>query len=168
MILRVISNLMPIGIHPLNLTLIGIHTVSDHIKGHTAAVLFRAIHDAVSNRGIRTIIKGQCHHRCIRIDITTAAGYHSIRNLTVPLLRSLCLRSSLSVISCLLVLCCLLSFRCASMILAASSCLCIPRLILGTGRLLPPLNQLHIRCRSGRHIIRIRRKRRPYRTDRRK
>ena len=114
MILRVISNLMPIGIHPLNLTLIGIHTVSDHIKGHTAAVLLRAIHDAVSNRGIRTIIKGQCHHRCIRIDITTAAGYHSIRNLAVPLLRSLCLRSSLSVISCLLVLCCLLSFRCAS------------------------------------------------------
>ena len=159
---------MPVGIHPLNLTLIGIYTISNHIKGHTAAILLRTIHDAVSDRCIWAIVKGQCHHRRIRIDISAAAGHLSLRNLAGGLLRLLCLRGSLTVISCLLVLCCLLFFRRASVIPAASSILCISRLFLCTGRLLPSLNQLHIRCRSGRRIIRICRKRHPNSAGRRK
>ena len=81
MFICMVANFMAIVMHSLYLSLIRRYPAAYHKEGGPAVMLLQAVHNPVSHRRIRTIVKCQRHHRFGGIDVASSAGYHSFRRL---------------------------------------------------------------------------------------
>ena len=78
MAVAVICYLVAGCLHPAQFLLEGIDAVSYYKEGAPSIILFHTVHNPVSHRGIRSVVKGKGNHGSGRIQKTAIAHHHPV------------------------------------------------------------------------------------------
>ena len=65
---------MPLIHHAVHLRSISIHPISYDVKGDFCVILGSAVHDPVADLGVGAVIKGEGHHRPVRVQLSDSLG----------------------------------------------------------------------------------------------